>query len=130
MSLDAGAIDQPPALSGAAASAGMALGPVFAYFPTRIEPRGEAIPAERRGLEKMAFTDAVRRLREKIENALDDAGMPASDRGIVAALGDVAGDEALREDTFRGLDAGLDAVSAVIAAASRLARDPHVPWPA
>ncbi|WP_048644755.1 phosphoenolpyruvate--protein phosphotransferase [Nitratireductor soli] len=108
-------------LKGVPASAGVALGPVFAHFPAQIAPRNETLAPDQIGAEKALFESAVARLQERLDQSLAADGMQDSDRGIVAALRDIAADDALRDETLDAIDGGLDAVSAVIAASSRLA---------
>ncbi|MCR4267998.1 phosphoenolpyruvate--protein phosphotransferase [Nitratireductor sp. ZSWI3] len=117
------AADVHGGLRGVAASAGFGLGPVFAHFPPQIVPRNETLTGDQIGAEKERFEQAVRRLQEKLDRSLGAGDMQASDRGIVTALRDIASDEALREGTLEAIDGGFDAVSAVIAASSRLAAD-------
>ncbi|EKF18702.1 phosphoenolpyruvate--protein phosphotransferase [Nitratireductor pacificus] len=115
--------DLPGGLRGVPASAGVSLGPVFAHFPPQITPRNETLAPAQIGPEKALFEDAVARLQERLDRSLADDGMQESDRAIVAALRDIAADDALRDETLKAIDGGLDAVSAVIAASSRLAAE-------
>ncbi|WP_336069763.1 phosphoenolpyruvate--protein phosphotransferase [Nitratireductor rhodophyticola] len=110
-------------IHGVAASAGLGLGPVFAHFPQQIVPANKTLSADEIAPEKKRFEDAIVRLQEKLDRSLASDGMQESDRGIVAALRDIASDDALRDETLAAIDGGLDAVSAVIAASSRLADD-------
>lgn len=111
------------ALQGAGASAGFALGPVFAHFPPPLEPRNESLAENEIAAEKERFRDAVARFRATLDRSLEAGDMPESDRGIVTALGDIADDETLHAETLETIGGGLDAVSAVIAVSSRLAAD-------
>ncbi|MDS1136833.1 phosphoenolpyruvate--protein phosphotransferase [Nitratireductor indicus] len=114
-------VDAEGAMRGVAASAGVGLGPVFAHFPPQIVPQNRTVAKEEIGAEKARFEDAVKRLQAKLDRSLASDEMQASDRGIVAALRDIAADDTLHEETVKDIDAGLDAVSAIIAASSKLA---------
>ena len=93
-------------LHGVAASAGLGLGPVFAHFPQQIVPANKTLSAEEVGPEKKRFEDAVVRLQEKLDRSLASDGMQESDRGIVAALRDIASDDALRDETLAACASG------------------------
>ncbi|WP_309085350.1 phosphoenolpyruvate--protein phosphotransferase [Chelativorans sp.] len=109
-------------LRGVPASAGAALGPVFAYFPPELRPQERSLRPDEIGPEKQRLDAAIARVRDQFDVSLSGE-MPAGDRGIIAALRDIAGDEELHRLAIEAIDGGLDAVSAVIAASSRLASD-------
>ncbi|WP_265517494.1 phosphoenolpyruvate--protein phosphotransferase [Nitratireductor luteus] len=125
MAIPSQAADGPPAgaFQAVGASEGIALGPVFAHFPARIEPEQKTLSADQIPDEKQRFAKAVASVEARLDASLAAGDVPASDRGIIQALRDIAGDDELKAATERSIDAGLDAVSAVIAASSGIAGD-------
>lgn len=119
------AADGPPAgaFQAVGASEGMALGPVFAHFPARIEPEQKTLSADQIPAEKRRFAKAVAAVEAGLDASLAAGDVPASDRGIIQALRDIVGDDELKAATERSIDGGLDAISAVIAASSGIADD-------
>jgi len=107
-------------ISGVPASGGSALGPAFAYFPREIRPQETMLAPEEIEKEKQRLATAFARVREEFDASLA-GNMPAGDRGIIAALRDIAGDDELHSLAARSIEGGLDSVSAVIAASSELA---------
>jgi phosphoenolpyruvate-protein phosphotransferase (PTS system enzyme I) len=108
-------------LSGVPASGGIALGPVFAHFPPELKPQERMLTGAEIGRERQRLDAAIARVRTELDASLSAGDMPAGDRGIIAALRDIAGDEELRASAMRGIEGGLDAVSSVIAASSEIA---------
>jgi len=107
-------------IRGVPASGGTALGPAFVYFPREIRPRDTMLAPEEMESEKQRLDAAFVRVRQDFDASLA-SGMPAEDRGIIAALRDIANDEELYRLAVQSINGGLDAVSAVIAASSELA---------
>jgi phosphoenolpyruvate-protein phosphotransferase (PTS system enzyme I) len=110
-------------LRGVAASEGLAIGKAFGFFPTVIDQENrpiakDAIPAERDRL-KQAFATVQDRMKASLE--IDT--LAASDRGIIAALKDIACDQDLVDGATKLVESGMDAISAVIGTTSRIASD-------
>jgi len=110
-------------LAGVAASEGVHLGPAFAHFPPQIKAEDRKLGAAEIEPELERFRAAVEAVRARMDKALADDRLAEGDRGIVAALRDIAGDETLVGDTTETIRGGLDAVSATIATTARLAQE-------
>ncbi|KQZ30627.1 PTS sugar transporter subunit IIBC [Mesorhizobium sp. Root552] len=110
-------------LVGIAASEGVHLGPAFAHFPPEIRSDGRALAAHEIEPELAKFQAAIAAVRTRMDKALADETLAGGDRGIVAALRDIAGDETLVGDTVAMIREGADAVAATIAVSSRLAEE-------
>jgi phosphocarrier protein FPr len=110
-------------LVGIAASEGVHLGPAFAHFPPEIRSDGRTLAAHEIEPELAKFQAAIAAVRTRMDKALADETLAGGDRGIVAALRDIAGDETLVGDTVAMIREGADAVAATIAVSSRLAEE-------
>ncbi|MET3789873.1 phosphoenolpyruvate--protein phosphotransferase [Aquamicrobium terrae] len=110
-------------LAGVAASEGVHLGPAFAHFPPQIKAEDRKLGAAEIEPELERFRAAIEAVRARMDKALADDRLAEGDRGIVAALRDIAGDETLVGDTTETIRGGLDAVSATIATTARLAQE-------
>lgn len=110
-------------LRGVAASEGFAIGPAFAHFPPDIAGQGRTLQAEEIPGEVDRFRAAVGTVQARMDRALTQDNLSAGDRGIVAALRDIAADDSLTGEAERLIMGGNDAVSAVITAASTIAAD-------
>lgn len=110
-------------LRGVAASEGMAIGKAFGFFPAVIDQQNrtiakDAIPAELARL-KQAFAT----VQDRMNASLEIDNLAASDRGIIAALKDIACDQDLVNGATTLVESGMDAISAVIGTTSRIASD-------
>ncbi|PBC09307.1 phosphoenolpyruvate--protein phosphotransferase [Mesorhizobium sp. WSM3859] len=112
-----------PKLQGVAASEGVAIGPAFAHFPPEIEGPGRRLQADEIDRELERFHSAVASVQARMDRTLAENNLSAGDRGIVAALRDIAADDSLTGEVERLIKGGDDAVSAVIAAAASIAAD-------
>ncbi|MBZ9678217.1 phosphoenolpyruvate--protein phosphotransferase [Mesorhizobium sp. ES1-1] len=110
-------------LRGVAASEGFAIGPAFAHFPPDIAGQGRTLQAEEIAGEIERFRAAVGAVQARMDRALTQDNLSAGDRGIVAALRDIAADDSLTGEAERLIKGGNDAISAVITAASTIAAD-------
>jgi len=115
--------DGTPKLQGVAASEGVAIGPAFAHFPPEIEGPGRRLQADEIEGELKRFRGAVAAVQARMDRTLAENNLSAGDRGIVAALRDIAADDSLTGEAERLIQGGDDAVSAVIAAAAGIAAD-------
>ncbi|MGX5803568.1 phosphoenolpyruvate--protein phosphotransferase [Bradyrhizobium sp. Arg314] len=115
--------DGSPKLQGVAASEGVAIGPAFAHFPAEIEGPGRRLQAGEIDGEVERFRGAVSMVQARMDRTLAEDNLSAGDRGIVAALRDIAADDSLTGEVERLIQGGDDAVSAVIAAAASIAAD-------
>ncbi|MDG4896142.1 MAG: phosphoenolpyruvate--protein phosphotransferase [Mesorhizobium sp.] len=121
--LAAAPTDGTSKLQGVAASEGVAIGPAFAHFPPEIQGPGRHLQAGEIEGELERFRSAVASVQARMDRTLDENNLSAGDRGIVAALRDIAADESLTGEAERLIKGGDDAVSAVIAAAATIAND-------
>lgn len=119
----AATVDGTPKLQGVAASEGVAIGPAFAHFPPEIEGPGRRLQADEIEGELERFRGAVASVQARMDRTLAENNLSAGDRGIVAALRDIAADDSLTGEVERLIKGGDDAVSAVIAAAATIAAD-------
>ncbi|MDX8529994.1 phosphoenolpyruvate--protein phosphotransferase [Mesorhizobium sp. VK25A] len=119
----AAAVDGTPKLQGVAASEGVAIGPAFAHFPPEIEGPGRRLQAGEIEGELERFHGAVASVQARMDRTLSENNLSAGDRGIVAALRDIAADDSLTGEVERLIRGGDDAVSAVIAASATIAAD-------
>lgn len=119
----AASADGTPKLQGVAASEGVAIGPAFAHFPPEIEGPGRHLQAGEIEGELERFRGAVASVQARMDRTLAENNLSAGDRGIVAALRDIAADDSLTGEVERLIKGGDDAVSAVIAAAATIAAD-------
>lgn len=126
----AAALDSVPAVAGAttglrgvAASEGFAIGPAFAHFPPDIAGQGRRLQVEEVAGEIDRFRAAVAAVQARMDRALEQDSLSAGDRGIIAALRDIAADDSLTGEAEGLIKGGNDAVSAVITAASTIAVD-------
>ncbi|MBN9244574.1 MAG: phosphoenolpyruvate--protein phosphotransferase [Mesorhizobium sp.] len=110
-------------LRGVAASEGVHLGPAFAHFPPQIMPRSQMLAPEEIGPEIERLHAAVAAVQARMDAALANRDLADGDRGIVAALRDIAADETLLGEAEASIRKGFDAVAAMIAAAARTAAD-------
>ncbi|RAZ88424.1 phosphoenolpyruvate--protein phosphotransferase [Mesorhizobium hawassense] len=115
--------DGTPKLQGVAASEGVAFGPAFAHFPAEIEGPGRRLQAGEIDGEVERFRRAVSTVQARMDRTLAEDNLSAGDRGIVAALRDIASDDSLTGEVEKLIREGDDAVSAVIGAASAIAAD-------
>ncbi|MFC3325796.1 phosphoenolpyruvate--protein phosphotransferase [Mesorhizobium cantuariense] len=117
------ALGRANGLRGVAASEGFAIGPAFAHFPPDIAGQGRMLQADEIAGEIDRFRAAVRAVQARMDQALAQDSLSAGDRGIVAALRDIAADESLTGEAEGLIKGGNDAISAVITAASIIAAD-------
>jgi len=110
-------------LRGIAASEGVAVGPAFAHFPPEIRPQARTLTAEEAEAEIVRFGHAVAAVQARMDKALASDSLAGGDRGIVAALRDLAADDTLIGEAEAMIRTGTDAVAAVIATATRLAAE-------
>ena len=108
-------------LRGVAASEGMALGPAFAHFPAEISAVERVIAPDEIAGEIERFRSAVEAVQSRMDATLAQDSLPAGDRGIVAALREIAADDALTDEAERLIKGGAEAVAATIGATSKLA---------
>ncbi|MEJ6785201.1 phosphoenolpyruvate--protein phosphotransferase [Aminobacter sp. Piv2-1] len=109
------------ALKGVAASEGYAVGAAFAHFPPEIKPERRTLSAGEMEAELVRFSEAVEAVQARMNVSLASESLSANDRGIIAALRDIAADDELRDEVTTAINSGSDAVTAVIGAATRIA---------
>jgi phosphotransferase system enzyme I (PtsI) len=110
-------------LRGIAASEGATIGQAFAHFPKEISRQPHALAEHEIDSEIARLQTAVAQVRTRMSKALADASLAQSDRAIVAALMDIAGDQALIGHAEGLVRQRMDAVSAVIGATEATAAD-------
>jgi phosphoenolpyruvate-protein phosphotransferase len=110
-------------LRGIAASEGVAIGPAFAHFPPEIRAEGRELSADEIPAEIERLRKAIGAVQRRMDKALVENSLSAGDRGIIAALKDLAADETLTGEAETLVVRGVDAVSAVISATSKIASE-------
>ena len=110
-------------LRGVAASEGVAIGPAFAHFPPEIAAQGCTLKQDEIAGEIERFRGAVATVQARMDRALAQDSLSAGDRGIIAALRDIAADDSLTGEAEALIRDASDAVSATITAASTIAAD-------
>ncbi len=115
--------DSGGALRGVAASEGLALGTAFAHFPATIQTYERVLQRDEIPDEIARFWAAVAAVQKGMERTLAEDDLAAGDRGIIAALRDIAADDTLTGEAEALIKGGAEAVSATIAAASRIAEE-------
>jgi phosphoenolpyruvate-protein phosphotransferase len=110
-------------LRGVAASEGVAIGPAFAHFPPEIRAEGRELSAREIPAEIERLRRAIAAVQRRMDKALAENSLSAGDRGIIAALKDIAADETLTSEAETLVVRGVDAVSAVISATSKIASE-------
>ena len=113
--------DVAGALKGVAASEGYAVGAAFAHFPPEIKPERRTLSVGDINAELVHFADAVEAVQARMNASLASDTLSASDRGIIAALRDIAADDELRDEVVATINTGSDAVTSVIGAATKIA---------
>ncbi|CAN7350015.1 phosphoenolpyruvate--protein phosphotransferase [Phyllobacterium sp. LjRoot231] len=110
-------------LRGVAASEGFAIGPAFGFFPAEIKHEHRLLAAEEIPAETARLTRAFATVQYRMDTSLAATDLAESDRGIIAALKDIASDDELTSAAEALVKEGIDAVSAVIGATSRISAD-------
>jgi phosphotransferase system HPr (HPr) family protein len=77
-------------LRGIAASEGVAIGPAFAHFPPEIRAEGRELSAGEIPAEIETLRNAIAAVQRRMDKALAENSLSAGDRGIIAALKDIA----------------------------------------
>ncbi len=108
---------------GVAASEGVAIGPVYGFFPAEIKQENRSLAANEIADEVLRLKQAIATVQKRMDASLAETSLADSDRGIVAALKDIANDDELTGGAIAIVEGGVDAVSAVIGAASKIASD-------
>ncbi len=115
--------DSAGKLRGVAASEGVAIGPAFGFFPAEIKHENRLLNGEEIPDEVARLTRALATVQNRMDKSLAATNLAESDRGIIAALKDIAGDDELTGAVTALVEGGIDAVSAVIGATSKIASD-------
>jgi phosphotransferase system enzyme I (PtsI) len=110
-------------LRGVAASEGVAIGPAFGFFPAEIKHENRLLGGEEVANEVARLRQAFATVQLRMDTSLAAKDLAESDRGIIAALKDIACDDELTSAAMVLVEDGIDAVSAVIGATSKIAAD-------
>jgi len=111
----------PAGLKAVAASEGIGLGPVFAYFPEPIAPDNRVISAAEQAEEVHKLNVAVVTVRQRMKRGAEDKSLSPADRAIIAALSEIAGDEAMQSEMAEAIAGGASALNAILQVSSRTA---------
>ncbi|PRD42743.1 phosphoenolpyruvate--protein phosphotransferase [Phyllobacterium phragmitis] len=110
-------------LKGVGASEGVSLGLAYPYFPDEIKPESRKLAPDEIDAEVARFRNAVTIVQKRMDASLAAGNLAESDRGIIAALKDIAADDTLADEAIALIRGGMDAVTAVFGAASKLATE-------
>ena len=108
-------------IKGVGASEGISLGTAFPFFPEEIKPLGRKLAASEIDAEITHFKSAIATVQQRMNASLSSGNLAEADRGIIAALKDIAADDSLSDEALSLIRGGLDAISAMLAAASTIA---------
>lgn len=108
-------------IKGIGASEGISLGTAFPFFPEEIKPLGRKLAASEIDTEIAHFKSAIATVQQRMDASLSSGNLADADRGIIAALKDIAADDSLTDEALGLIRDGLDAISAMLAAASTVA---------
>jgi phosphotransferase system enzyme I (PtsI) len=108
-------------IQGVAGSAGLAFGPVRAYFPPQLHAKRLTISAAEVGAELRRFRAALDSVVASARGLAGAAATVADDRSIVEAIVDVAQDDAFVSPILEGIERGGDAAAVALAAGEALA---------
>lgn len=97
---------------GIAASEGFAVGAVYAYFPDQIAASERLIAEQDIPVEIAHLKTAISKVQQRLQEALANEKVSAADRGIIAALSEITGDEVMLDEMSALIKQGRDAVSA------------------
>ncbi len=120
---DSHADASPGRLRGVAASEGVAIGSAFAHFPPQITAEGRTLGAHEIDVEIERLRSAMAAVQTRMDRSLAEENLSGGDRGIIAALRDIAADETLIGEAEALIAKGVEAVAAIIGAASTIAAD-------
>lgn len=108
-------------IKGVGASEGLSLGTAFPFFPEELKPLGRKLAASEIDAEIAHFKSAIATVQQRMDASLSSGNLADADRGIIAALKDIAADDSLTDEALGLIRGGLDAISAMLAAASTVA---------
>jgi len=109
-------------IAGIAASEGVAIGEAYPFFPPEISADNRTLKTSEISAELARFHDAVAHVQQRMDAELKADNLAESDRGIIAALKDIAADETLLDEATGLIRGGLDALSAMLGASAAVAR--------
>ncbi len=109
-------------ITGIAASEGVAIGEAYPFFPPEISADNRTLKTSEISAELARFHDAVAHVQQRMDAELKADNLAESDRGIIAALKDIAADETLLDEATGLIRGGLDALSAMLGASAAVAR--------
>jgi phosphoenolpyruvate-protein phosphotransferase (PTS system enzyme I) len=116
-------LDEAPVVSGVGASEGIGLGPVFAYFPEQIEISAHRILPEQVEAEAQRLAAAVLHVQQQMLISVNNPAISVADCGIIAALSEIAGDDAMLREMNAAVVGGENALAAAHSVALRTADD-------
>lgn len=105
---------EPGGLRGIAASEGVALACAFHYFPEAFSPTHRRLQDSEIPLEIATFRQAVTTVQTSMEAELASKNLSETDRSIITALCEIAGDPAINEEIVEAISQGYNALDAVL----------------
>lgn len=101
-------------IRGIAASEGVALAPAFHYFPEAFSPTHRRLQDNEIPREIAAFRQAVSKVQASMETELARDSLSETDRSIITALCEIAGDPAINGEIVDAISQGYNAMDAVL----------------
>ncbi|MCZ4433251.1 phosphoenolpyruvate--protein phosphotransferase [Agrobacterium sp. SOY23] len=101
-------------IRGIAASEGVALAPAFLYFPEAFSPTHRRLQDNEIPLEIATFRQAVTTVQTSMEAELARDSLSETDRSIITALCEIAGDPAINDEIVDAISQGYNAMDAVL----------------
>lgn len=105
---------EPGGLRGIAASEGVALASAFLYFPEAFSHTHRRLQDSEIPLEIASFRQAVTTVQTSMEAELASKNLSETDRSIITALCEIAGDPAINEEIVEAISQGYNALDAVL----------------
>ncbi len=99
---------------GIGASEGVALAPAFSYFPRQFAPTHRRLRDEEIDAEISTFRKAIETVQAGMDETLSNAAVSETDRTIIAALRDIAGDPSITDEVIAAIRQGYNALDAVL----------------
>lgn len=99
---------------GIAASEGVALAPAFHYFPKAFSPTHRRLQNDEIPQEIEAFRQAIATVQTSMEDELRRESLSETDRSIITALCEIAGDTAITSEIVDAIAQGYTALDAVL----------------
>jgi phosphocarrier protein FPr len=110
-------------LKAVAASEGIGLGAVFAYFPEPVAPENRSVAPDEQAEEVHKLSVAIVTVRQRMKHGAEDKSLSTADRAIITALSEIAADEAMQSEMAEAIAGGASALNAVLQVSAKTAEE-------